>query len=186
MTQHITSSVYAKHPPPINLIVRTKLAFYNSKNSKLNRSASPFRRKDLTTFKSSHLASSMAQSSARCSPCQNLHNGKDELAGKTPTKSNNRCTPAPAAIYASTPAVALVVAPLVASSSANSSVVGYLKDDLQQIFRTVLDFKPLAPVPALVVAAAPHYESPRERPLKAWFPDIYWDKTHLKCYNFFQ
>ena len=126
----------------------------------------------------------IAQSSARHSPCQNPHDGKDELAGRTPTKGSDRRTSAPAASRASTPAVAPVVALLVASGSANSSVVRYLEDDLQRILRTVLDSRPLAPVPA--PAAALHYEGPRERPLKAWFPDIYWGKTHLECYNFFQ
>ena len=50
----------------------------------------------------------------------------------------------------------------------------------------VLDSRPPAPVPALVVTAAPHYEGSRKWPLKAWFLDIYWSKTHLECYNFFQ
>ena len=128
----------------------------------------------------------MAQSSARCSPCQNPHDGKDKLAGGNPTAGSDRHTPAPVALRAFTPAVAPVVAPLAASGSADSSVVRYLEDDLQRIFRIVLDFKLPATVPAPVIAAAPHYESPHKRPPKAWFPDIYWDKTHLKCYNFFQ
>ena len=126
----------------------------------------------------------MAQSFARRSPCQNPHDGKDELTGGTPTKGNDPCTPAPAASRASTPAVAPVVAPFAASSPSDSSVVRYLEDDLQQILRIVLDSRPLAPISA--PATASHYEDPRERPLKAWFPDIYWDKTHLEYYNFFQ
>ena len=126
----------------------------------------------------------MAQSSACHSSRQNSHDGKDELAGGTPTKRNNRCTPDPAALRAPTPAVALVVAPLAVSGSANSSVVRYLEDDFQPILRIVLDSRSPAPVPA--PAAAPHYEGPRKRPLKAWFPDIYRGKTHLECYNFFQ
>ena len=65
-------------------------------------------------------------------------------------------------------------------------MVRYSKDDLQQILRTVLDFKPLTPFPAPVVAVVLHYESPRERPLKARFPDIHRGKVHLECYNFFQ
>ena len=146
-------------------------------------SASLFRREDLTT--SSHLASLMARSSTCRKLCQNPHNGKDELAGGTSTEDSNHCTPAPAATRALTPAFAPVVAPLVASGSADSSVVGYLKDDLLRILKTVLDSRSPAPVPAPVVAAAPHYEGPRERFLKAWFPDIYWGKTYLECYNFF-
>ena len=125
----------------------------------------------------------MAQSSARCNPRQNPQDGKDKLVGRTPTKGNARSTPALAASRTPTPAVAPVIAPLAASGSANSSVVRYSEDDLQRILRTVLDSRPLAPIPA--PAAAPHYESLRERPLKARFPDIYWGKTHLECYNFF-
>ena len=142
-------------------------------------------------FKNFHLASLMAQSSACCSPWQNPHNSKNELAGGTPTKGSNRWTPAPAATRAPTPTIAPVVAPLIASGSNNSSVVIYLEDDFQQIVRTILKAKTLlllapAPVPALVVAAAPHYKGPRKRPLKTRFPNIYWGKTHLECYNFFQ
>ena len=109
----------------------------------------------------------MARPSACHSPCQNSYNGKNELAGGTTTKSSNRCTPALAVTRAPTPAVALVVAPLVASGSANSFVVRYLEDDLQQILRTILEFRPPAPIPAPIVAAALHYEGPRKRLLKA-------------------
>ena len=128
----------------------------------------------------------MAQSSACRSPCQNPHDGKDELAGGTPTEGSDRRTPAPAASRAPTPAVAPVIAPLAAFGSADSSVVRYSEDDLQRIFRTVLDSKPLAPVLAPVIAAAPHYEGPCEKSLKVWFPDIYQGKMHMECYNFFQ
>ena len=31
-----------------------------------------------------------------------------------------------------------------------------------------------------------YYKNPCEKPLKAWFPDVYQGKTHIKCYNFFQ
>ena len=127
----------------------------------------------------------MAQSSACCNSRQNPHNGKDELAGGTPTEGSNRHISVPAATYALTPAAALVVAPLAASGSVNSSVVRYLEDDLEQILRTVLDSRLLAPVPAPIIAIAPHFEGLRERSLKAWFLHIYWGKTHLGCYNFF-
>ena len=162
----MTFSVHAKHPLPINLVVSTRLAVYNSKSSKPNGSASPFRKKDLTSFKSFQPASSMAQSFACCSPCQNLHDGKDELAGGIPIKDSDRWTPVPAATRAFTPAVALVVTRFIAFGSANSSVVRYLEDDLQQIFRTILDSRSPAPVSAPVVAVAPYYKSPYERPLK--------------------
>ena len=128
----------------------------------------------------------MAQSSARCSLCQNFYNGKNKLAGGTSNKGSDRYTPAPTATRAFTPAIAPIVTPLIASGSADSSVIRYLKDNLQRILRTVLDFRPPALLPAPVVAAALHYEVLCKRPLKAWFLDIYWDKTHLECYNFFQ
>ena len=128
----------------------------------------------------------MARSSARRSPCQNPHNGEDKLAGETPTEGSNRRTPVPAATRALTAAAIPVVAPLAASGSANSSVVKYSDDDLQRILRTVLDSRPPAPVLAPVIAAAPHSEGLGKRPLKARLPDIYWGKTYLDCYNFFQ
>ena len=128
----------------------------------------------------------MAQYSACCSPCQNPHDGKNELTGRTPTKGSDRRTPASAATHAFTVAATPVVAPLAASGSADSFVVRYSEDDLQRILRTVLDFGLLVPILALVIAAAPYSEKPRKRPLKAWFPNIYWGKTHLECYNFFQ
>ena len=65
----------------------------------------------------------MARSSARRSPCQNLHDSKDELAGGTPTKGSDRLTSAPVATRAPTLAVVPVLTPLATSGSANSSVV---------------------------------------------------------------
>ena len=69
--------------------------------------------------------------------------------------------------------------------SALSSVAQYLEDDLQRIFKTILDFRRPAPLLALSLALQ-QYKDPCKKPLKARFPDIYWDKTHLECYNFFQ
>ena len=120
------------------------------------------------------------------SPYQNPHNGKEKFASGTSTVNGNFCTPTPATTYVSTPADALVIAFVAASGSAYSSVVRYLEDNLQRILKTILDFRSLTPVPAPVITAALHYKGLCERPLKAWFPNIYWDKTHLECYNFFQ
>ena len=58
----------------------------------------------------------------------------------------------------------------------------YLKDDSQQIFKTVLDSRPF-PAPK---SAFQQYKDPYKRMLKAWFLDIYWGKTHLECYKFFK
>ena len=72
----------------------------------------------------------MARSSARHSPRLNSHDGKNKLADRTPIKGSNRRTPIPAATHAFTPAAALVIALFAVSSSANSSVVRYLEDNL--------------------------------------------------------
>ena len=128
----------------------------------------------------------MGQSSACCSPCQNLHDGKDELAGGTPTNSSNRCTPAPAPTRVLILAAVLVVAPLAASGSTDSFVVRYSEDDPRQIFKTILDSRLPALIPVPVVTVNPQSEGSRERSLKAWFPNIYQGKTFLECYNFFQ
>ena len=148
--------------------------------------ANLFRRKDLAMFKSCHPARSMDRSSACRNPCRNSYKDKDKLASKTPTKGSNCYTPAFAATRAPPPIVAPVVSPFVAFGSADPFVVRYQEDDLQRIFKTVLDSRPSVLVLAPVVAAALHNKSSCERLLKAWFPDIYLGKTHLKCYNFLQ
>ena len=76
----------------------------------------------------------------------------------------------------------------------------YSKDDLQRIFKAVLEAQApasaLAPTPALApasaLAPAPALapasivsELPREK-LKARSPDIYCEKSHIDCYNFCQ
>ena len=128
---------------------------------------------NLAIFKISHPASLMAQSSACCTPRQNLFfDGKDKLAGKNPTKNSDCYTPAPAATRAFISVVANIIVPFIASGSTNSSVVKHLEDDLQEIVRTIFKAKPLfslapALVSAPVVAAAPYYEGQCKRPLKA-------------------
>ena len=192
MTWHVTFSIHAKHPLSINLVELLALGWPFIILKAPNSISQPTRlEKDLATFKSFYLASSMGQSSACRSSHQNLHHSKDELVGKNSTKGNNRYISTPAVTRAPTPAVAPIFAPLATSGSANSSVVRYSKNDLQQIVRIIFEagllLSPVfAPVPAPVFAAAPHYEGPRERSLKARFLDIYRDKTQLECYNFFQ
>ena len=126
----------------------------------------------------------MAQSCACSSPSHTFHNYKDELAGGTFTKDSNCCTLVSAASSVLTSAIVPVIAPLVAFGSADSSVVKYLEDDLQWILRTVLVSRPSFLVLALIVAVAPRYEGLFERPLKAWFPNIYWDKNPLRVLQF--
>lgn len=59
----------------------------------------------------------------------------------------------------------------------SSSMLKNSKDDFQQILKVVL--KARTPI-----VTAPLPEDPWERPLKPRFSDVYWDKTHLMCYNF--
>ena len=60
------------------------------------------------------------------------------------------------------------------------SVAKYTEEDLQRILKTVLEAR--APAPAPITFP----EGPRERPLKARFPDVYRGENHLDCYNFCQ
>ena len=182
MTRHVTSSVHAEHPLPIKLVELLALGWPFTILKALNPIDQPAR----SEKKSLYPTRLNTGSSACRSLCQNPYDGKDELAGGTPTDCSNRRTPAPVATCAFTSAAAIVLAPLIASGSADSFAVRYSEDDLQLIVKTVLDFRPSALVPAPVVVSAPHYKGSRERPLKAWFPDIFRGKTHLECYNFFQ
>lgn len=61
----------------------------------------------------------------------------------------------------------------------------YSKDKLQQIFKTILEARALAPIsaPALAPAAL---EKPQDKPLIARFLDIYCTKSYMNCYNFCQ
>ena len=96
------------------------------------------------------------------------------------------------------PSVALSIAPLDSFLSPDSkiskqpdgppgpksdiSVPKYSENDLQKIFKAVLEARAptLAPVPVLVVS-----EVPREK-LKARFSDVYRGKSYMDCYNFCQ
>ena len=188
----MTFSVYAKHPLPIKLVELLVLGWLFTILKAPNPTSQPAcSKKDLAMLKNSYPASSMTRFSACQSPRQNPHDGKDEFAGGNFTEGSDRRTPPSAATHASIPFVTPIIAPLAASGSANSFVIRYLKDDLQRIVKTIFEGRPLflpapASVLAPVVAATPQYEGPRERLLKARFQDIYWSKTHLKCYNFFQ
>ena len=105
----------------------------------------------------------MAWSSAQRIPSQNfLLVGKNEFASATFIKSNN--SPTVSRALTSTAALPVIFA--------SFFMVQYLKNDFQQIFRTILDFRPLAP-PLALVPAVQQYKSPCEKPLKVWFPDLY-------------
>lgn len=65
------------------------------------------------------------------------------------------------------------------SSTASFLILEYSKDDLQQIFKAVLETR-------TSTVTAPLPEDLWERLLKVRFPDIYQGKTDMKCYNFCQ
>ena len=81
------------------------------------------------------------------------------------------------------PTLVLVIAPPIVSAS--FFMAQYLENDPQQMLRTVLDSK-LPPTLASAPVVAQQQESPCKRPLKARFLDIYWGKTYMEYYNFFQ
>ena len=66
------------------------------------------------------------------------------------------------------------------SRAAATSVPKYSKDDLQRIFKAVLEARAPAPASTPIVS-----EMPREK-LKARSPDVYRGKSHMDCYNFCQ
>ena len=63
---------------------------------------------------------------------------------------------------------------------AATSIPKYSKDDLQQIFKVVLEALALALAPAPVISKV-LWEK-----LKANFLDVYREKSHMDCYNFCQ
>ena len=122
----------------------------------------------------------MARSLACQSPCQNLPpTGKDEFAGAALTKGSGTSTPTSAVSHTPTLALALLLALAIAPApDAANSAAKYSAEDLQQIFKTVLEAK--APTPAF------QPDGPWEKLFKAQVPDLYYRKTHMECYNFCQ
>ena len=100
----------------------------------------------------------MVQSSACYIFSQNLLlDGKDKLASAVFTKSNNTFTMSRISIV-----TAVVASPVIFTLS---SMTQYLKNNLQQIFRTVLDSR--SPIPLLASITAPQqYKGPCKNPLK--------------------
>ena len=72
------------------------------------------------------------------------------------------------------------------SPPAAINIPKYSKDDLQRIFKTVLEawVPALAPAPAPVPAPVV-FKVPQEK-LKARSSDVYGGKSHIDCYNFCQ
>ena len=71
------------------------------------------------------------------------------------------------------------------SPTAISDVPKYSEDDLQRILKAVLEARASTLAPALAPALAAS-KKPQDKLLKAWFPDVYCEKSHMYCYNFRQ
>ena len=116
----------------------------------------------------------------RSSCCNPPVIAKDELVGPAPTEGSDPYISALAALHDSTPAPPPALP--FTSTFAIDWTVEYSKTDLQRIFRTVLEAKPLAFASQPLVFP----DGPHKRPLKARFSELYCDKTHMEHYNFIQ
>ena len=111
----------------------------------------------------------MARPCACRSPCQKfLITGKDDPAGAAPTDGSETSIPTSALSQTSTPA--LVFTPAVVPNPDNKL--------FKQFIKTYLE----AQTPAQT--AAEMDAEPRERPLKAWLPNLYYGDLHIECYQF--
>ena len=128
----------------------------------------------------------MARPPARHSPCRNpLSTGKGDPAGPAPIEGSDTYTFAPAVSRSLTPAPPAAPAPIPTLAFDPSDVnlmFRYLRADLQQILKTVVETKPYAFAPQPLVFP----DGPCKRPLKAKFLELYCGKTHMECYNFIQ
>ena len=127
----------------------------------------------------------MARPPARRSPRRNPPpTGEDELAGAAqgpaPTEGSDTSTPAPAASRVPTPTPppdAPVAAP--SSAPALAATAPSLDNELfKQFMKAYLE----AQVPGRTEVDP----EPREQPLKARFPDLYYGNLHMDCYQFCQ
>ena len=111
----------------------------------------------------------MAGPHARRSPCQNSPlTCKDELAGAAPTERCGTIPPTLVVSHAPTPAPATAL--VVALSLDNELFKQFIKAYLE------------AQVPCQTEVGP----EPCKQPLKAQFPDLYYDNLHMDCYQFCQ
>ena len=106
--------------------------------------------------------------------------GKDELivvAQKAFTKSSGISIPTLAMSFAQ------IFIPLFSLAPANFTAK-YLKENLQQIFKNILEAGLLSLLPTFQPFVFPN--SSCERPLQVRFPDLYCSKIYMKYYNFYQ
>ena len=125
----------------------------------------------------------MAEPRACQSPCRNfLPVGKDEFTGAAPravpTNDSGTLTLTPVVLGAPTPAP--VPPPALAKL-----VAKYTDADLQRATKLAIKLF-VQDQQQAQSQAAPPAPKPRERPLKAWFPDLYYDNLHMDCYRFCQ
>ena len=155
------------HPSSIVL----SWANYNSKNSKLNGSASLFGRKRRLPLESTHPANQMACPRTRCNPPPA---GKDELARRTLFEGSGIPTPTPAASRAPTPAHTQDPIPVPGLPDMYTNI------DLQRATSLALE---------LFVKGQEHGQAnsaSRKRAFKARNFDLYYRNLHMECYYFCQ
>ena len=106
---------------------------------------------------------------------------EDELAGAAPgALTDDSDTPSHTSTVSRVPTPAL--APLLAPAKV---VAKYTDADLQQAIQLALKLFVQGQQQAQSRIASPALE-PRERPLKARFPDLYYSNLHMDCYRFCQ
>ena len=122
----------------------------------------------------------MARPCACRSPCWNPPpSGKDEHAGAAPGPAPTDDSETPT--YTHTMSCILTPAPAPPPALVNS-IARYSKKDLQWIFKTVLETTALG----LALQPLVFLNGPLTKFLKARFPNLYYSKTHIECYNFCQ
>ena len=107
--------------------------------------------------------------------------GKDELAEAArgaPTNDSGTLSHIPAVLHVSTPAPAPPLAP-------GKLVAKYTNTNLQRATKLALKLFVQGQQQAQSLIA-PWALEPRERPLKARFPDLYYGNLHMDCYRFCQ
>ena len=166
---YVTFFVYAEHLPPVQLVVLLSWANYNFKSFKLNKSASPFRKKSFYLFDPANMAKPRTCQSPRRN---SLHTSKDKLvddASRASTNNSGTSTPIFAMSCSSTPAMSRTPTPTSAPASLFNSKL------FELFIKTYLGAQTQ---PALSKAE----EKALNRPLKAMNPDLYYDNLHIKYY----
>ena len=110
-----------------------------------------------------------------CRECPSVSPSVAPPDSSLPPKSGDKLSNQPARPSGTKP-------PVIDAPIAAINVSKYSKDDLQKIFKAILEARApvFDPAPASVVS-----EVPQEK-LKARFPDVYCGKSHMDCSNFCQ